>query len=406
MGPQLSLAGIPVATQDQFTQEFQLQSGDDARAPWTLGFYYIDLQEAYEPTRYLYGGSYSAQRGGLIAQSLRDYGRASSYAVYAQAAAPIGQRTRLTGGVRHTIEDRSVQAAGERLYDTAPFVRPIPGLPSLSEPMLQKKTSFQELTWRASLERDFTESVMGYLSANRGFQSGGWNLQTPQSPAFGPETIIALEGGLKFLARSGRLKGDLSVFHYDYSDLQVSAFTPLGSVTTNAASAKIRGVEMQVEQRLGEATGFTFGAQLLDARFNQFPNATCTNYDQAAAAPYAPMSCDVTGNRLPFAPRSRFNLGADHRVSLGDRGDLILSANLAYSAGYFSEADNIVRQQAFTIVDVSAEWKRQDGASIRLWIANATDARYYDTLVTFPTAGVLQRPSAPRRFGVTISADF
>ena len=217
---------------------------------------------------------------------------------------------------------------------------------------------------------------MGYVSASRGFQSGGWNLQTPQNPAFGPETLDDFEAGLKYADRSGRLRADANVFYYDYSDLQVSALTPIGQATTNATSAELYGLELQLDARLGRRTDVTFGAQLLEARFKRFPNATCTNFSAGAAVPYAPITCDVTGNRLPFAPEFKFNVGANHRVPLGRAGSLLLSANLAYNSGYFAEPDNVVRQEAFATVDASAEWRPiRRGPSVRLWVLNLTDTR-------------------------------
>ena len=95
---------------------------------------------------------------------------------------------------------------------------------------------------------------MGYVSVSRGFQSGGWNLQTPQNPAFEPERLDDFEAGLKFVDRSRRFRADANVFHYDYSDIQVSAITPIGPATTNAASAKVHGLELQLDARLGQAT--------------------------------------------------------------------------------------------------------------------------------------------------------
>ena len=109
--------------------------------------------------------------------------------------------TELTLGLRYTIEHRSVEANGERLFDNPPFVRPIPGLPLLTEEPLHDSDTFRELTWRASLDRHFSDAIMGYVSVSRGFQSGGWNLQTPQNPAFGPERLDDFEGGLKYVDR-------------------------------------------------------------------------------------------------------------------------------------------------------------------------------------------------------------
>jgi hypothetical protein len=44
--------------------------------------------------------------------------------------------------------------------------------------------------------------------------------------------------------------------------------------------------------------------------------------------------------------------------------------------------------------------------SVRLWVRNLTDTHYYDSLVTFPTTGVSQRPAAPRRFGISVGDAF
>ena len=86
---------------------------------------------------------------------------------------------------------------------------------------------------------------------------------------------------------------------------------------------------------------------------------------------------------------------------------MLLSGNLAYSSGYFSEPDNFVRQDAFATLDASAEW--QPGGpwpSVRLWVLNLTNARYHNALATVATVGVLHNPAAPRRIGASIGYEF
>ena len=407
LGPQLLIEGTPTARQRQLSQEFQLGSSGSSRIHWLAGLYYIRIDERYDPNIFLYGGNYSARIGGRIRQTLIDSGDVDSYAAYGQATWPIDPQTELTTGLRYTVEHRTVRARGEQQFDNPPFTRPIPGLPLLNEEPLRNSDTFREPTWRVSLDRHFSDAMMAYVSASRGFQSGGWNLQTPQNPAFDPERLDAFEAGVKYADRSGRFSADASAFHYDYSNLQVSAFTPLGSMTTNATSAHIHGLDVQIEAHPDDAGGITIGAQLLHAQFGKFGNATCTNYSPDAPLLFAPISCDATGNRLPFAPKFKLNVGADHHVSLGRLGSLQFSGNLAYNSGYFSEADNVVRQKAFTTVDASLEWKHSGRRpSVRLWASNITDAHYFDSLVTFPTTGVLQRPAAPRRFGVSVESAF
>jgi outer membrane receptor protein involved in Fe transport len=407
LGPLPLLSGHPRARQTQISQEFQLQSNEQSRFKWLAGLYYIHLKEQLDPLLFLYGGSYSSQLGDRLQRSLVSAGRVSSFAGYGQGTVSIDDSTRLTAGLRYTIEARSAEARGQQIYSSEPFIRPIPGLPLLNEEPLKQSKTFRELTWRASLDRDLSDQLMGYLSASRGFQSGGWNLQTPQFEPFSPETVDAFEGGLKFSGPAGRFRADLAAFYYDYSNMQVSAFTAFGSATVNATSANIRGLDLQLGWRPSQAFELNIGGELLRTRFGSFPNASCVNYDQNVPILYAPMACDATGNRLPYAPKLKLNAGATHALALGSAGTILISGSVAYNSGYFSEPDNVVRQEAFTTLDLSAEWlpvKR--GPALTFWARNLTNAKYHDSLVTFPTTGVPQRPAAPRRFGISLAQRF
>jgi iron complex outermembrane receptor protein len=407
VGPLALFSATPDVRQGQFSQEFQLQSAEASRIQWVAGLYYIHIDEHYDPTISNYGGSFSALLGGRTRQTLFADGTTSSYAAYGQGTLPVGRTTSLTLGLRYTLEHRTVEAAGERLFQTAPFVRPIPGVPLLTDTRLHNSDTFDKLTWRAALDHHFSDGVMGYVSASRGFQSGGWNLQTPQNPAFGPETLDDFEGGFKFADRSQPFSASTNVFYYDYSDLQISALTPVGQATTNAAAAEIYGLELQIDARLGKATDITFGGQLLHASFKRFPNATCTDFNPQAALLDLPITCDVSGKALPFSPKAKFNLGANQEVSLGSSGTLELNGNLAYNSGYFAEPDNVVRQDAFATVDVAAEWRPLlRGPSVRVWMLNLTNAHYYNALATVQTAGVLANPAPPRRVGVSLGYAF
>jgi len=406
-GPLQLFSAVVAADQRQISQEVQLQSADGSMLRWVAGLYFIRIDERYDPTTFSYGGSYSARLGGRTSQTLFSHGIASSYAAYGQATAPIDEKTELTLGLRYTIEHRTVEARGQQTFETAPFIRPISGLPLIPQTPFRNELTFREPTWRTSIQRRFSDALMGYLSASRGFQSGGWNLQTPQVAPFGPETLDDYEIGVKFTDRDQRLRVSANAFLYDYADVQVSAITSLGNVTTNATSARTYGAELQLDARLDDYTDITGGLAWLRARYDAFPNASCNSYDATAAIPYAPRACDVTGNHLPFAPSFKLNLGANRKIPLGGAGTVLLSGNLAYNSGFYSEPDNVVKQDAYATIDLSAEWRPRAGTlSVRLWVINLTDSRYYLNLVTFATAGVFYNPSAPRRFGASFSHAF
>src|SRR5205085_5146006 len=172
--------------------------------------------------------------------------------------------------------------------------------------------------------------------------------------------------------------------------------------TTNAASATVHGLDLQFRAPIGSWSNISGGAQVLDAHFNDFRSATCTDYSQATVAFFPPIACDASGNRLPFAPKFRLNLSATHRMSFDNAGSFLFTSNIAYSSGYFSEPDNVVKQDAYLLLDGSIEWARPPWPTLRVWAVNLTNSHYYDSLTVFPTAAVLFRPGAPRRIGASL----
>jgi len=407
-GGPLSLFSAGVwAEQDQFSQEFQLQSAEASKIRWVAGLYFLRLEEQYDPTTFDYEGSYAARLGGRTHQALFARGTASSYAAYGQGTVPLRETTLLTLGLRYTVEHRTVRASGEQVFDNPPLIRPIAGLPLVTQEPFRNELTFSEPTWRASLEQQVSEEAMAYVAASRGFQSGGWNLQTPQTPAFGPERLDDFEAGVKYADTSGRLRADANVFYYDYADLQVSAITPIGNMTVNAASAEAYGLELQVDARPDRLTNIALQLAWLKTRYNQFPNSSCINFSASTPVPYPPAVCDVSANRLPFAPELKINARASREVSLGQAGTLLLSGALSYNSGFFAEPDNVVEEADYATLDASAEWRPAGrGPSVRLWVLNLTGTRYSNTLVSFPTAGVFHIPAAPMRAGVSIGYDF
>ena len=189
---------------------------------------------------------------------------------------------------------------------------------------------------------------MGYVSASRGFQSGGWNLQTPQNPAFGPETLDDFEAGLKYADRSRRFRADANVFYYDYSDLQVSALTPIGQATTNATSAEIYGLELQLDARLGRRTDVTLRGAASAGAVQALPQRDLHQFQRRRGHPLC--ADNLRRHRQPPSLRAQAQVQCRRQPPSSrwaGAGTLVLSGNLAYNSGYFAEPDNVVRQDAF-----------------------------------------------------------
>jgi outer membrane receptor protein involved in Fe transport len=161
---------------------------------------------------------------------------------------------------------------------------------------------------------------MGYLAASRGFQSGGWNLQTPQNPAFGPETLDDFEAGLKVRRPLGARQRGRERVLLRLRDLQISALTPIGQATTNAAAAELYGLELQLDARLARTTEATLGVQATRGPFPALPQRDLHQLRHRRGG--ALRADHLRRDREPasFAPELKFNLGGTHAVSLGSSG--------------------------------------------------------------------------------------
>ncbi len=110
---------------------------------------------------------------------------------------------------------------------------------------------------------------MGYVSFNRGFKSGGYNLLTPDN-AFEPEKLDAYEAGLKTELFDRRLRLNIAGFYYNYSNQQVVISGNGTTITQNAASSQIYGIEGNLEARPVAGLTLASGISVMHGRYRNF----------------------------------------------------------------------------------------------------------------------------------------
>ena len=62
-------------------------------------------------------------------------------------------------------------------------------------PESETSLSVEKPTWRLALDQDIAEGIIGYISYNRGFKSGGFNVRGLTNPPYQPEKTGRLRGG-------------------------------------------------------------------------------------------------------------------------------------------------------------------------------------------------------------------
>ncbi len=197
-----------------------------------------------------------------------------------------------------------------------------------------------------------------------------------------------------------RLRANASAFYYDYKDLQVSQYDNTAVVITNAAKAKVKGVDLDLSVVPVDALELRVAAEYLDATFDSFETFDPDN-------PAGGLQ-DLSGNTLPRAPQFSYTASANYSMPL--LGKHVLDSFIEYARTdqvYYSPFNQrYVEQEAFGLLSARLTAHKADGRlSISLWGRNLTDEVWYQHVIRNTSfAGTIASPATPRTYGITISA--
>ena len=316
----------------------------------------------------------------------------TSAAVFTDLTYHITDRFSLYGGLRQSRDER------ELLQTTG-----LAGLPGNVGLAACNARTFAD-SWDSTTGKLGVayESGVGnmYLQWADGFKAGGFNPYNC-GDTFEPEEVTSIEAGYKLLAFGDRLRLQASVFHYDYTNLQVSQIINLQTQIENAAAATVVGAELELNYRINESWSVDVGAALLDATYDEYSDLD----------PLRPGLgfIDLSGNRLNRAPEHTINLGVNYSTDLGALGTLTLRGEMFNSADVYFRQFNQPQdgQEAYTTYNAFATLDPAGPISIRAFVRNITDE---DLLLGVFSAGTIFDRWAvyapPRTWGVEISADF
>lgn len=380
----------------QFTQEVQLLSRQDGRFNWVLGAFYISSAANSSPyTLDLLGPAINPAfpLTELVTVSQENV---RSIAGYGQGTLKIGDATRLTLGGRYTSERHELNATQNATLVGGIDIGLITNIQGA-------KLHFNRPTWRVSLDHDLAQQVLGYVSYNRGFKSGGFNTSSPADPPYRPETIDAYEAGIKTTLFDRRVRLNGAAFFYDYRNIQVPRFVLATISIVNGARAHFYGFDLDGEVVATERLHFTGGIALLHARFTSFPDAVINTPSPTGGN--VQTAGDVSGNDVANAPTMTLSLGTDYRIPVGN-GSVVLNGTYYHNGGYFPEADNIQRQRHYNLVSASVTWNAPDDRwYVRVWGRNLTDAAYTNQISSsLPATTATYAP--PRTYGLEIGGKF
>ncbi|WP_324072906.1 MAG: TonB-dependent receptor [Erythrobacter sp.] len=333
-------AGVPlfVAARDQdyqqFSQEIRVAGDITDWMDIVAGVYYLDTSYSIQP------GIFNGGRGGLAylalplfppqvpaptainvpIQSATASQDLQSFAVFAESIFKLSDDVRLTAGGRYTIETKEFE-----LNQTlaVPFAA-------------QGKETWRDPTWRVILDWKPDDDTLLYGSWSRGFRSGGWNGRATTAAAIGPyepETVDSFEVGAKTAFADGRVQFNLAAFIVNYDDKQEEIIRPAvgggtETIVDNAASARTKGVELEVIARPTPELTLRASGAYLSAKYKDFLIPDLANPGRFV---------DITGiANFRRAPEWTANVGLDYDRPLDDRNSINFNTNLAYLDEFFT----------------------------------------------------------------------
>ena len=191
------------------------------------------------------------------------------------------------------------------------------------------------------------DNTLLYVSASRGFKSGGFNTFGDVSQPvnlFNPEFVWNYEAGLKAAFFDRALRMGVTGFYSDYTNLQQTLFriNPQTGVryprVENAASAAIKGVELDVEAIPYRGVRLRASATWLDAKFGRFTSIDPIYPERGEQ--------DLTGNRLPQAPDWQFGISGEYSLPISSTLEITARADYKWQSEiYFDLFNNPLNTQ-------------------------------------------------------------
>lgn len=310
----------------QWSQELRLTSSADGPLSWIVGAY------AHTNTIDMYQAS-SINMGPLSGTSQRWFDQDNtSFSLYGQATYAFNDQWRVTAGLRQTWEEKSAEQ--DRATNGV-----LP--PTWVDTSLSGERDESQLDPSLQVQYTHSRDLMFYASYAKGSKAGGFvGAQSTGGQAefeFEGETSQSLEIGAKLTLLDGRATMNLAAYTSKFDDLQVSGFNAATNafITTNAASAKSQGVEVEGRWQITPSMSVSGSLAYNDATYDSYPTAPCVWKD--GVPPVANCVEDIGGYTLPRAPEwsGALNVNVDHPLSNGLR--VLADASVRGRSGTYLE---------------------------------------------------------------------
>jgi iron complex outermembrane recepter protein len=318
---------------------------------------------------------------GALSSRVSDFDQDSeTWALFASGNWHFFDSLHITAGLRYTEEtkeaDRTLYISeydSEKALDPlSPLSSVIVGIQSglfgtVAHDINDERTA-RDLSPSLKVSYDLNDDTMIYASVSRAFKSGGFDEAGTSASLSGfsydEEEALAFEIGAKMTLLEGAATLNIAAFETQYDDLQVSAFATDRYIVGNAAQATTRGVEMDGMWRITESLTLSASMAYLDAKYEDFQNASCTAQQTAVTGPGCVQ--DLSGKALSFAPEWAGNIGLNHFTAIGESLELRSNISMSYTDEQYLTQDldknnledsSLMTNVRIALADIDDNWE-------------------------------------------------
>jgi iron complex outermembrane recepter protein len=345
--------------------------------------------------------------------------KSQGWAVYGDFTWAVTDRFELTAGARYTYDEKEMES---RIRDSGGALGNNFNYEFYTNGFVGDSANWDDFTPRLALAFDVNDDVTLYATASRGYKSGGFATfgfdlhgqdinDDGSAPAgttpleFDPEQVDSYEIGAKTRLLGNTLQLNTSLFHYEYTDLQLVYFDQGSSQVANVGEAEGQGLEVDLRWVPNEHWDATVGLSLLDTEITDATDIIAVG------------ACgDCGGNSLPFAPEVSTSGILSYLWPMAS-GEGFFTTEYIYRSKMYGGPDNIADAtvDAWDEFNFRIGYRTADSWYVTLWVENAFDEVYFergwenadvDNQFGYGLFNELVWPSRPRTIGITFGTEW
>ncbi len=443
------------------TQEFVISSNYDSRLQWTGGLYLShdetlfsfnvvnvvqhdddrdvvlepdsgEMVTVYYPGTPLLNNIYDLN--GHFAD--HEIIETDTIGVFGQVEFSVLDNLRLIGGLRYNDEEKELIGGGCN-FSPGTSVTIIPGMEGVQDPNTPQiltgrdvfafdssvgftaKESWDNTSWKASIEYDWNDNAMLYFTGATGFLSGSMD---PYGGSTDEVESEMWELGIKSILMDGNLLFNLAAYYTEYTNLLTQSQTSVGdppvvqTISINGGEIDVFGIELSSAYIVNDWR-FDLKMAYMDSEFGEFGQTYPYQMldgvlvDPDFNAPAGANFINVDGQTPGWAPDLTVALGASYLWNLGNGSTLTPDLRFYYSdefgtSNLFAPDRNQI-QDSYTKTDFALTWRSADDKySLAAFVENIEDEAVLARGNNGGTDNVQTSFLYPRNSGIRFTARF